>query len=301
MTIFKTQWQQMQVAWSQQRLPQALLLVGPFQDPLQEFARALAALLVCRKADEKACGHCKDCIMMQQAEHPDLQWVRPEKPGASIKIEQIRELQQTAFLTPQRASVRVIVIEDAHRMNIASANALLKVLEEPPAHTHFILLAEQLSTMLPTILSRCQRMTFPAGDMTHPTNFLMLADHYPAHSEQAKLAVVSEQILDDLLAVIEQRLHVCVFSAKWAEFELKNTLWFFYLVLAQVQQMHFIPGVVTGRGASQLVSLNALLSPLLLCKQIDKLNALLKKLNKHIPLNNALAIEDFLLGLVNPP
>lgn len=57
MTIFKTQWQQMQVAWSQQRLPQALLLVGPFQDPLQEFARALAALLVCRKADEKACGH----------------------------------------------------------------------------------------------------------------------------------------------------------------------------------------------------------------------------------------------------
>ena len=107
--------------------------------------------------------------MIERMEHPDVEWIKPEKNGGAIKIDQIRELQNTAYLTPQRARYRLIVIEAADRMNTASANALLKILEEPAQHTVFILIAQQLSTVLPTILSRCQIISFSSSDDSYAT------------------------------------------------------------------------------------------------------------------------------------
>ena len=77
-----------------------------------------------------------------------------------IKIDQIRELCQVLTMKPYEARVRVVIIADAHTLNPAAGNALLKMLEEPPARTVLILTAPQTGDLLPTIVSRCQHIRF---------------------------------------------------------------------------------------------------------------------------------------------
>ena len=97
----------------------------------------------------------KSDLSVDQVAHPDFCWLRPE--GAVIKIESIRRLNQFAVQTPQ-ISVRMVAgIVDAHLMNKNAANALLKILEEPPPNTHIILVTPYWGRLLPTIRSRCQR------------------------------------------------------------------------------------------------------------------------------------------------
>lgn len=104
------------------------------------------------------CGKCAACRKIQSDNHPDLHWLKPK--GTAIKIGQIRELAARIILKPYEANYRVIIIADAHKMNAAAANALLKLLEEPPARTLFILTAPQPGDLLPTVASRCQHIRF---------------------------------------------------------------------------------------------------------------------------------------------
>jgi DNA polymerase III delta prime subunit len=78
-----------------------------------------------------------------------------KKSGLSIGIDQIKQLQKTLYLKPMNGTKKAIIISDAHLLTTEAQNALLKVLEEPPEHTLFLLLAENKETLLPTILSRC--------------------------------------------------------------------------------------------------------------------------------------------------
>lgn len=105
-----------------------------------------------------ACGRCKSCKKIESGNHPDIIHVKPS--GVSIKIDQIRRLCQTLAMKPYEARTRVVIISDAPAMNPAAGNALLKMLEEPPAGTSLILLASQTSDLLPTIVSRCQHIRF---------------------------------------------------------------------------------------------------------------------------------------------
>lgn len=97
----------------------------------------------------------KSELPVDQVAHPDFCWLRPE--GAVIKIESIRRLNQFAVQTPQISVRKVAGIVDAHLMNKNAANALLKILEEPPPNTHIILVTPYWGRLLPTIRSRCQR------------------------------------------------------------------------------------------------------------------------------------------------
>ena len=97
----------------------------------------------------------KSDLPVEQVAHPDFCWLRPE--GAVIKIESIRRLNQFAVQTPQISVRKVAGIVDAHLMNKNAANALLKILEEPPPNTHIILVTPYWGRLLPTIRSRCQR------------------------------------------------------------------------------------------------------------------------------------------------
>ena len=97
----------------------------------------------------------KSDLPVDQVAHPDFCWLRPE--GAVIKIESIRRLNQFAVQTPQISVRKVAGIVDAHLMNKNAANALLKILEEPPPNTHIILVTPYWGRLLPTIRSRCQR------------------------------------------------------------------------------------------------------------------------------------------------
>lgn len=108
------------------------------------------------------CGTCRSCRKIRSGNHPDIIHVGPS--GAIIRISQIRELCRILAMKPYEARSRVVILADAQTMNPEASNALLKVLEEPPARTILILIASQASDLLPTITSRCQQIPFsPIG------------------------------------------------------------------------------------------------------------------------------------------
>ncbi|MEC9286336.1 MAG: hypothetical protein VYC36_10230 [Pseudomonadota bacterium] len=127
------------------RLPHALMIDGPGGWGEVELAAEIAMMLMERSGDPRTIAH------------PDFRWIEAE--NSVVKVDQIRNLidfiQQTAHL----GSLKVVVLEDAQKMNLNAANALLKILEEPPIGSHLILVTEAKDLMLPTVISRCQRVS----------------------------------------------------------------------------------------------------------------------------------------------
>jgi DNA polymerase-3 subunit delta' len=146
----------LQRAVASSRLPHAYLFEGPEGVGKRLIALALTKMLFC--ANGNSCSECPACMKIDHHNHPDLHQISAE--GSSIKIDQIRALQKELSYRPLEASYKVCIIDGAEKMNLASANALLKTLEEPRAQTLLILLTPTPDAVLPTIRSRCQRLPF---------------------------------------------------------------------------------------------------------------------------------------------
>jgi DNA polymerase III subunit delta' len=142
------------------RLPHALLFSGIADIGKKDFAFAMAAQLLCsHPLEEGACLQCSPCHLVAAKTHPDLRIIRPED-SKLIVIDQIRKLNEWAAQTAQQGGCKIAVLLPAEQMNVQSANALLKCLEEPGPNTFFILVTDQPGRLLPTIRSRCQRVEF---------------------------------------------------------------------------------------------------------------------------------------------
>jgi DNA polymerase-3 subunit delta' len=172
----------------------AVLLHGAAGIGKLDFALDTAEALLCeqRLNDGTACGRCPGCALTAAGNHPDLRIVRPEaltepdqraaqaaydeaadirpvvaptesraRSSREIRIEQIRDLSEWVSLTTHRGGPRVIVIEPAESMNTPACNALLKVLEEPPPRTVFLLVSDRVDETLPTLRSRCALVRVP--------------------------------------------------------------------------------------------------------------------------------------------
>ena len=157
-------WQQPQLdrllaSWHSGRLPHAWLFIGSAGSGKLAFMRRFGNLLLCRQPQAgQPCGTCQDCRLLLAGTHPDWLLLQPE--GKQLKVDQIREAIDFAQNTAQRAGVKLIVLQPAEALNANAANALLKMLEEPPPSTYFFLLGEQPGLLLPTLRSRCQRLVF---------------------------------------------------------------------------------------------------------------------------------------------
>ena len=163
------------------RLPHAILFHGAEGIGKVAFAERFAASLLCERPldDGHACGACESCGGFAQYGHPDYRRVRPdaletdagddadaEEGGAKkggktaskdIRIEQVRSLAAFMNVSTHRSGLRVVLLYPAEALNAASANALLKTLEEPPPETVFLLVTDRVDRLLPTILSRCRK------------------------------------------------------------------------------------------------------------------------------------------------
>ena len=135
------------------RLPHALLVEGPEGSGKKTLARLFAELSLCEGA-EKPCGICPHCFKVQKGIHPDVRYYTVPEGKKEFPIDLVREIRQDAYIAPNEGPCKVYVIDKAHAMNTAAQNALLKIIEEPPAFVRFVLLCENRSRMLPTILSR---------------------------------------------------------------------------------------------------------------------------------------------------
>ncbi len=152
------------------RLAHAYLFTGDDLDLLVGVAETLAKTLNCLQPVMGSgelpidnCEACVNCKRVRELNHPDVHWVRPESKSRVIRIDQMRELMRVVHLKPTEAEYKVNIIVAADRMNVQSANAFLKTLEEPPPKSIIILLCSDPNRLLDTILSRCQRLNFAGG------------------------------------------------------------------------------------------------------------------------------------------
>lgn len=136
------------------RIPHAILIIGERGSGKHALADFLAKAIVCGKT-EAPCDACDNCRAAEGKNHPDITGIAPEDNKKSIAVDQVRELRQEAFIKPHKADKRVFIIDKADTMNASSQNAILKVLEEPPTATMFVLVAENKAAFLDTIISRC--------------------------------------------------------------------------------------------------------------------------------------------------
>jgi DNA polymerase III subunit delta' len=179
-------WQQLQQLRG--RLPHAILFHGAEGIGKSMLAERFAQSLLCENPQPEghACDQCPSCGWFGQYSHPDYRRVRPElldedgasgddggtddtkdskkstkstkAPSKEIKIDQVRALSDFMNISTHRQGLRVIVLYPAEALNTAASNALLKMLEEPPPGTVFLLISNSLDRLLPTILSRCRKL-----------------------------------------------------------------------------------------------------------------------------------------------
>jgi DNA polymerase-3 subunit delta' len=146
-------------AMVRQKMPHAYLFVGIPGIGKRTAALALCQALNCEQpVNEDGCGHCASCRKMISGNFPDLVMVEPQ--GQNIKIEQVRNLDRLFGFKPVEGRYRVSLIRQAETMTEEAANAFLKTLEEPPPGNILIMTVTEPLDLLPTILSRCRRVTF---------------------------------------------------------------------------------------------------------------------------------------------
>jgi DNA polymerase-3 subunit delta' len=123
-------------------------------------AKHLAQAVFCLRRDGDSCGECKNCRLIEEGNHLDVHWIEPEKN--IIRIKQIEDLQKKFSYRAAESSHKVYIMEEAEKMNQEATNRLLKFLEEPPQGVVAILLTSNIHDLLPTVLSRCQIVSFHA-------------------------------------------------------------------------------------------------------------------------------------------
>lgn len=143
-------------AYAEGRLSHAYLFLGAPGSGMLEAADALAQCVVCPHGGD---GTCDECIRVAHHTHPDVRHCAPAGVSGYL-VEQIREIMEDVALAPVRSQSKVYILDGADKLRGASANALLKTIEEPPASVMFILVARTADAVLPTIVSRCQQVPF---------------------------------------------------------------------------------------------------------------------------------------------
>jgi len=150
----------------------ALLFSGPSGVGKKRVALAWAQGLLCEVPD-RPCGICPSCLKVKKGHHPDL-LILGLTDGATVKIEQIREVQNFVSLCSYQGRGKVIIIDEAQALTPQASNSLLKTLEEPNRGCNFVLITSNKSAIIPTIQSRCQKILF--GPLSGPEIKKVLPD-----------------------------------------------------------------------------------------------------------------------------
>lgn len=164
------------------RSSHAYLFLGGAGAGKRLIANTFAKALQC-EGEKRPCDSCKSCHAFNHGNHPDVIYFQPLKNGKTYTIEDVREqLLETVDLKPFQYEKKIYIIEKADTLNIQSQNALLKTLEEPPAHAVFLLLAERAEAFLPTILSRVVVMKIRPLSAETIADYLMQTGHLAEES-----------------------------------------------------------------------------------------------------------------------
>lgn len=180
----------LRAALAKGRLHHAYLFLGPEGVGKRTIALALARALHCAEANNDFCGQCVNCQRIGAANHPDVRVIEPLAGKKEISIQQIRDVEKELNYQSFTGGRKVVIFDPATLMNLSSQNALLKTLEEPPANCLLILIAANGGALLPTLRSRCLKITF--GPLARRLVADYLQEKQQVKSEQAQfLAALS--------------------------------------------------------------------------------------------------------------
>lgn len=197
------------------RIPHAMLFCGTDGVGKSLVAEALAAAILCHApVHNQACGHCKACRALAAGTHPDFFQIQPEsetKAAPAIRIEAVRKLQEEIACIPLLSERRVVIMQEADKMNEAAANCLLKTIEEPSGQIVFILLTSRPSALLDTIISRCMRVEF---GILQPEELVAILHQQGIEEPLAgKLASIADGSVSKALAMQDEELLNLQFQA----------------------------------------------------------------------------------------
>ncbi len=158
-------------------------------------AKEFAQSVNCLQNIGDSCSVCKNCIQIEKESHPDFYVIRPSEKSDEITIAMIRDLQRFLNLSPASARKKFFIIDQAENMNIESANAFLKSLEEPPLDSVIILVSSRPDSLIPTIKSRCKELKF--RPLSKESTGLLLKEKFGLTAEESvKISILSEGGLD---------------------------------------------------------------------------------------------------------
>jgi len=267
-------------------LPHALLIAGPRGLGKNDLAVWLAQCLLCMKPATPVapCGHCQSCQLFASHSHPDFHVVQPEQvyknsstllahyalryppedksPGSKestvIRIDQIRALIQSSQTSPQIAARKVFLLSPADTLNTNAANSLLKLLEEPPAGSHLLLVADRPSRLPATIRSRCSRVDLHLPD--HPSAVSWLSTRRIPQNDVDRLLALAggaplealdlaeegflahrDQLLADLESLAAKSGDPTVSANRWRQFGADRCLGWLQGGLADLIRLRLLP------------------------------------------------------------
>jgi len=144
-------------AWREDRLAQAYIVDSPDIDGALALVGRFLQVAHC-ESESGPCGECASCRQVEEGRHPDAIRIEPQKKSRIISVDQVRELQRLIYMTSFAGGWKSCVLVCADRLGQQASNAFLKTLEEPPPRSVFFLATDSPQALLPTILSRCQRI-----------------------------------------------------------------------------------------------------------------------------------------------
>ena len=201
-------WEGIRNSFESGRLAHAYVIVGSPRGNALQFAESFLKLLYCESA-EKPCNHCTNCRLVDSHKHVDTLWIEPQSKARQIKADEVRGLVHRMTQTSFEGGWKAGILVSAECMNVNSANILLKTLEEPPPKTILLLITDSPQSLLPTIISRCQKIVLStgkgdAGDAAWQTSLMEIMRELPPANglAAAQLAGRLKAILDGVKAEI---------------------------------------------------------------------------------------------------
>ena len=208
------------------RIAHSYIFTGPRGVGKKTISNIFAKALVCYEQKQEPCNICRSCGQFESGNHPDIYRVVSDKK--TIGVDSIRDMQSDIKVKPFQGDRKIYIIDKADTMTVQAQNALLKTLEEPPEYAVIILLTSNISSLLPTVLSRCQLIKIPRLSPTHITSiveknlaipkeqaliYAKLSEGLPGKALELAGSQEYQQLREDVLNLIEKLIHANTLEA----------------------------------------------------------------------------------------